>query len=31
MAAVGAAERPVTHEELSTGVEGDGDPRPPIL
>ena len=31
MAAVGAPADSVDHEELGIGVEGDGDPRPPIL
>jgi len=30
MSAVGAPAGSGGHEELSTGVEGDGDPRPPI-
>jgi hypothetical protein len=31
MSVVGAPAGSVDHEELGTGVEGDGDPRPPIL
>jgi cytochrome c oxidase subunit I len=31
MATVGAPAGSVTQDELGTGVEGDGDPRPPIL